>query len=481
MVGKQNVWERVFRVLASVRTGIILLIIVGVVAAAGTIILQRPLTEAADMQRAYSPQSLALLDRVGLTDVYHSWWFALLMALLGVTILCASIDRFPKAWRLLSRPYRRPEPHFRAVTPIHKQIPVPSASAGLMAAERAFRRAGLHPERVVEKDEVSLFAERNRFAVLSVYIVHVSLLLILVGGIVDAFFGYKGYMMLTKGQQTSKLDLSNGAVHPLPFTLRCDGAGQENYPDGSPKKWWSDLVVLENGREVIKKQIVVNDPLVTHGIRFYQASYGATGDVDTLTVAAMKTDATGARDVALRPNQPAQLDADTSVTLLDFRPDAIMSGGQVVSRSRNLDNPALLLQVDSRSTSKAATFWYFPAQQRAGSAPDSPYAFQVRDIQMAVFTGLQVSHEPGQWAVWAGCLLMGVGLISAFYCVHQRYWAVVLEDAKQGLVLWIGTAADKNREHFQERFAELSDDVAREVAAEGVTRAAAAASLVTVS
>jgi len=479
MGGKQNLWTRLYRVLASVRTGIILLIAVGVVAAAGTVILQRPLTDPADLQRAYSPQTLLWLDRLGLTDVYHTWWFALLMGVLGVTILCASIDRFPKAWRLLSRPYRRPEPHFRAVLPIQKQIPVPSASAGLMAAERVFRRAGLHPRRVVENDEVSLFAERNRFAVLSVYVVHLSLLLILTGGIVDAFLGYKGFLMLTKGQQTSQLELSNGVMQRLPFTLRCDGAGQENYPDGTPKKWWSDLTVLENGRQVLKKQIVVNDPLVTHGVRFYQSSYGYTGDVDTLTLAAAKPGA-ASQDVRLRPHRPVQLDADASVTLVDFRPDAVMSDGQVVSRSRSLENPAIQLRVASQSSGKSATFWFFPAMQRVAAAADSPYTFQFRDIQMAAFTGLQVSHEPGQWAVWAGCLLMGLGLASAFYCVHQRYWAVVVEDAKRGPVLWIGTAADKNREHFQERFAEMAEQIGRDIAAEGASRSATARSLASV-
>ena len=100
---------------------------------------------------------------------------------------------------------------------------------------------------------------------------------------------------------------------------------------------------------------------------------------------------------------------------------------------------------------------------------------------MAAFTGLQVSHEPGQWALWAGCLLMGLGLISAFYCVHQRYWAVVIADAKLGQVLWIGTAADKNREHFQERFAEMAEEISRELATPETSRAAAAASLASVS
>ncbi|MGZ4813628.1 MAG: hypothetical protein ACXVZI_12735, partial [Terriglobales bacterium] len=50
MAVKTSFGNRVFRTLASVKTGIILLIVLGVVAAAGTLILQRPMTGGLDRQ-----------------------------------------------------------------------------------------------------------------------------------------------------------------------------------------------------------------------------------------------------------------------------------------------------------------------------------------------------------------------------------------------------------------------------------------------
>ena len=44
------------------------------------------MTEADDMQRAYSPQALRLLDATGLTDVFHAWWFLGLMALVNAVV-----------------------------------------------------------------------------------------------------------------------------------------------------------------------------------------------------------------------------------------------------------------------------------------------------------------------------------------------------------------------------------------------------------
>jgi cytochrome c biogenesis protein len=464
MASKQSLGERLFHKLGSLTTGITLLIVVGLAAAAGTFILQRPLTEPEKMQRAYSPQALYWLDKLGLTDVYHAWWFALLMALLGVAIVFASIDRWPKAWRMVARPYRRPEPHFRAVLPIQRHLAISNASQGLMAAERAFRKAGLRPQRVVENDEVSLFAERNLLSAFSVYVVHASLLLILIGGIVDAFLGYHGYVTLTKGQSTDQVELRTGVMKKLPFTLRCDGAGQENYPDGSPKKWWSKLAVLENGQETLRKEIVVNDPLVTHGVRFYQSGYGSTGQLESVNLG-VRAQNGELKQIAFAPDKPVQLDAETSARLARFIPDAVTRDGQIYARSNDPENPAFGLVVTKAGSPEEV--WLIPNNSPAVQAPQSGYTFQIRafeDIKLAAFTGLQVSHEPGQWAVWAGCVLMALGLVMAFYLVHQRYWAVAYEDAKSGgLVLWVGTAADKNREHFQEHFNEIMDDIRKEL------------------
>lgn len=468
MAAKQNILERTFRVLASLKTGITMLILVGIACATGTFILQRPLTEPENMVRAYSPQTLQWLDRLRLTDIYHAPWFVLLLAALGVSIVCASIDRWPKAWKMIARPYMRTDVHFRSALPMQAHFPVANASQALMAAEKALKSAGWRPRRVVENDEVSIYAERHLASIFAVYVVHASLLLILAGGILDAIYGYHGYVTLKKGQSTDQIELRTGETKKLPFTLRCDGAGQENYADGSPKKYWSDLVVLENGRETMKKQIIVNDPLVTSGIRFYQSGYGQSGDLESVRFQ-VTTPGGAMLPVTVTGNTAAPLADGSTLRVANFIPDAAVREGQIYARSNSLENPAFELEITSPKTAAAERLWMIPTQQPVVQAKGSGITVGIQkfeDIQTVPFTGLQVSHEPGQWAVWAGCVLMAVGLIMAFYLVHQRYWAVAYDDAKTGAtILWIGTAADKNREHFQERFDELADEVRKQVAA----------------
>jgi len=53
-------------------------------------------------------------------------------------------------------------------------------------------------------------------------------------------------------------------------------------------------------------------------------------------------------------------------------------------------------------------------------------------------------------------MLMGVGLVFAFYLVHSRLWVVPMRDSKTGkLTLWIGGSANRNRDAFEYHFNDL--------------------------
>src|SRR3974390_1883791 len=285
-VGFQATLRKLWQTIASIKTGVVLLILVVIFSAAGTIVLQRPITEPEDMQNAYSPQALRVLDALGLTDGFHAWLFIALMLLVSLSIIAASVERFPNAWRYFSRPYKYPDGGFRRVAHPQKQLAIPDEETGLVAAERAFHTLKFKSERVVREDHFSIFSERNRMSEMAVYIVHASLLLIFFGGIVDGIWGWRGTMNLNEGESSGAVELRDGSTRPLPFPIRCDAAGQENYKDGTPKKWWSKLAVVKDGQDVLKKEIVVNDPLLYSSGRFYKSSYGPNGKVDRLIVEA---------------------------------------------------------------------------------------------------------------------------------------------------------------------------------------------------
>jgi len=466
----RSIPTRIHKTFSNLRTGVVLLILVGLAAALGTFILQRPATDPEKLARAYSPATLMWLDRLGLTDVFHTWWFLTLLGLVSLSIILVSIDRFPNAWRFYARPYRKTDPHFRAALPNRIELPITNAEVSLNAAERALQKSGWPVERIAEtpgsrdgEDEPSLYSERHRCSVMAVYIVHASLLLIFAGGIIDGIFGYSGFMALEKGQSSNLIELRTGGTKQLPFAVKCDGAGQENYPDGSPKRWWSKLAVIQSGQEVAAKEIVVNDPLIHNGLRFYQASFGSTGKLEELKLVVTAAKG-GSREMTLEMNQPVQLDPNAAVTLAEYIPDFFIRDNQIFKRSDDPVNPAFRLQVKDSRIGDEAKLWIFPAYNSAAQGQYTNYKFDYRDMQMGYFTGLEVSHEPGQWLVWAGCLLMGCGLFVAFYLVHMRIWIAAVPGPRgAGLVLWIGGQSNKNRDRFEQKFNELVDNIRTEL------------------
>lgn len=458
--------RKTWQTAASIKTGVVLLILVVILAAAGTVILQRPVTEPDDMQRAYSPQALHLLDATGLTDVFHAWWFLGLMVLVSFSIIAASIDRFPNAWRYYSRPYKYAEAGFRRALHPQKSIAIADEETGLVAAERALHSIGLKPERVVREDHFGIFAERHRISEMAVYIVHASLLLIFFGWIVDGVYGWRGELNLDEGQTSNTVELRDGGTRTLPFAIRCDTAGQENYKDGTPKKWWSKLAVVADGKDVKTKEIVVNDPLIYSGVRFYQSSFGPNGKVDKLLVSATPKPGSKSgetKEFGFKLGDMVELDPDTTVRFADFYSDFAVRDGQVYKRSNEMGSPAAHLIVTSRASNKSFDVWFPPLAEVADNSK-APYLLQPKDLQMGHFTGLQVSHEPGQWGVWAGVVLLGVGLAFVFYVVHMRFWAVPVRDEHTGQVsLWVGGTTNRNRDAFEQRFTELIAELEKEV------------------
>jgi cytochrome c biogenesis protein len=469
----RSAWRNIWQTLSSIKTGVVLIILVVIFSAAGTVILQRPMTDPDDVQRAYSPAMLRFLDVTGLTDVFHTRWFIGLMILVSCSIIAASVQRFPNAWRFFARPYKSPDESFRRVLPTQAQIPVADEEQALSAAERAFRHMGLKAERIVRPDSFSLFSERNRISEMAVYIVHASLLLIFFGFIVDSLYGWRGFLMLSPGTASNQIQMKDGALRTIPFSIRCDGTGEETYADGSPKRWWSKLAVVDGGREISRKEIVVNDPLVYQGLRFYQASYGRTGKLDQLLLNA--TSVSGAtrtpQEISLSMNQTVALDADTSVQLVEFIPDFVVQDGRVYARSKDVVNPAVHMIVTSKKATTSVNVW-LPEIPGVDENASSPYTFDPKDLKTGIYTGLQVSHEPGQFAVWAGVVLMALGLTFVFYVVHMRFWVVpVHRDGRT--VLWVGGTANRNRDAFELKFKNVVEQIQKELKPEVVASALA--------
>ena len=87
-------WRATVETLGSMKLGVALIVAVAAASAIGTVVLQAsPDVDARELRGHYGAIADALMW-VGLTDVFHSAWFAVLLGLLALNVLAATVARF---------------------------------------------------------------------------------------------------------------------------------------------------------------------------------------------------------------------------------------------------------------------------------------------------------------------------------------------------------------------------------------------------
>ena len=90
----------------------------------------------------------------------------------------------------------------------------------------------------------------------------------LAAGVLGGVLGWRDNAFMVPEGSTRAVGRETGLV------VRNEGFTDEYFPSGTAKDYRSDLVVLQDGKEVARKTIRVNDPLDVAGVRFHQAFFG---------------------------------------------------------------------------------------------------------------------------------------------------------------------------------------------------------------
>jgi cytochrome c biogenesis protein len=293
---------------------------------------------------------------------------------------------------------------------------------------------------------VHLYSETGVASRFGVYVTHLSIIIIFIGAIVGNVAGFKGYVNIPEGDSVTQVPVRGGIrMQDLGFTVRCNAFSLEMYPSGQPKAYKSDLSVIEGGREVLRKTIVVNDPLQHKGIWFYQSSYGQAGGA-TAQVAVSRRDGTPMGALALAANQPVPIDGYGIVRGVNYEQNFQGNG------------PALQVVVE-KPGQPAASFWLFQARPDLDRQRADSLAFSFGGLSSKMFTGLQVAKDPGVNIVWLGCALMVIGLIMAFFLSHQRVWIRLARGTDGRVEVVLAGSASRNRLAFEKRFEKLQTGV----------------------
>ena len=194
----KSIIDRGLRLFSSVRFGIVMLLLVLACCMIGMLIMQQNVQGFREYYDNLTPSERLIYGTLGFFDIYHSWYFTLLLAVTGLNIILSSIDRFPAAWRFVRRPKLLASPNFIRSQMFNTATEVkesPEATAERVAA--GWRKSGLRARINREGDRITVFAQRNAWNRMGAYVVHVALLMILVGGFLTSRYGIGGAVEIT--------------------------------------------------------------------------------------------------------------------------------------------------------------------------------------------------------------------------------------------------------------------------------------------
>ena len=424
-------FNKIWDFFTSVRLTIVILLTLAATSIIGTLIPQNQ--EPGQYFQAFGGFLYRLFDIFGIFDMYHSWWFQLLIVLLTINIIVCSIDRISANRRILF--VKKPTfklARFRNIKRKETFKDDRSVDQLHTVCQAFVKRHYRHHHMEATETGYAIYGEKGRWTRFGVYTVHLSVVLLLVGGLIGSIFGFDGWVNIPEGESVSQIRLrSQERVLQLDFEIRCDDFDVSFYETGAPKEFRSSLTILEQGREVLKKDIIVNDPLRYKGVNMFQSSYGQLpSDKLVLSFTSAKTGMVYTRDAGI--NQPLTIPEKLGTFVLtEMRRSAKFRGVDIG------DAYVGILTPPGGDPVEVILPMRFPSFDRMRKG----------EVQIAVveqgqrfYTGLQVTRDPGVWVVYSGFILMIIGCYITFFMSHQQICVELAASGKKTGVTVAGTA-----------------------------------------
>jgi len=406
----QTISEAIWQFFCSVKLTVTTLVLLALTSIIGTILLQNG--SESDYIRLYGEAFYNVIKVFTLDDMYQAWWFLGLIIILCINLIVCSIERLSTTWKII----------FPKKVKFNAQRFRKQSNLETFAIEKDFSTLFSKCEGFLSKtigkvikeetdDSIILYAEKGRWTRIGVYVVHSSILLLLIGALIGAVFGFKASLNLDEGKasDTAIINKSRQPVN-MGFTIQCNTFDVKFYDTGAPEEFKSNLTIIENGQVSFIKDILVNHPLRYKGINIFQSSYG-TAAPDSAVIDIVRLSDKNTTSLSIKIGEEIKLPGDQGMFMLegflphfDFRGHNL--GEAFIGKITQKNGQSFQIGIPVK----------FPTfdKMRKGS-----FAFVVKDFEKKYYTGLQITKDPGVWYVYSGFILMIIGCWITFFMSHD--------------------------------------------------------------
>ena len=438
--------------ISSVKLAVFLFITIAVLAMIGTFINQGDSVK--QYKAIFSPTAYHVLYWLGFLNIYDSWYFIALALLLMVNLIAASVNLFPRTIKAVFGPY----PSFQEISERKNPKAVYEAIETKKKPEEVKEVIGKKfGEQLYEKisengNKTELYYSKNSIFRFSPYIAHISVIIIIIGVLLNFKYGFRSYTNIKVGEKTNVTYLlKNNKPIKLPFTIRLDRYRTTYYPDGIPKAYISKISIIEKHIRILTKNIEVNHPLTYKGITIYQASYGH-----------YKPDKYGILVVNLRH-------------IKSFKKIIYASAGKYYnSKINNIKFMLTRVNIKGKmsyfpyiiklNNKKILNFRIIRVKNNNFPLIIARYKnigfIMTPQLKTYYYSGVEISKNTYVSIVWIGCIILVISLFFSFFFNHEETWISLygINDGKKTKIEII-SIPKKKFNSFYKKFAQKINEL----------------------
>jgi cytochrome c biogenesis protein len=435
-----------WRQLTSMRTALILLMMLGIAAVPGSLIPQRSQNPMAVRQYFIdSPELAKWIDRLSGFEVYSSPWFSAIYILLFISLIGCVLPRSLE--------------HFKAMRTLPPATPRNLSRMEFFASfsgdQSNFEkgRSWLKRKRFrIRIEDGSISAEKGYLRETGNLLFHLSLILILIGVSVGSLFGMRGEAIINKGERFISLPTSYDTLTfgklvnestLAPFIIEVDDF-QAKYDavTNAPQDYTATVRVTNPGEKTSQiKKLKVNSPLTFGNTRVYLQ---ANGYSPIVTVRDIAGDVVFQGPVPFLP-QDGNLRSIGAIKVPDARPQIGFVASFLPTFARDAKQGGISVFPEALDPKLLFSIWEGDLGLDSGIPqsvyridtskmkrialdslkPGETYDFSAGSITFETFVpwiNLQIVDDPGKKYALYGAIAAILGLLASLFGRRRRIW-----------------------------------------------------------
>ncbi|HLR42274.1 MAG TPA: cytochrome c biogenesis protein ResB [Pseudogracilibacillus sp.] len=466
----RSIIDKTWNFFSSVKVGVWLIVIALIASGLGTIYPQAMYIPAEAENRdpaVFYEASYGLTGKIyyqlGLHEMYSSWWYMILIALIGVSLVICSIDRFVPLRRALKN--QKPKRHSNF---LNRQR-LYSQTEKVTEAEKTQLIQSLKKQRYkITNENGNILAEKNRFSRWGPYVNHIGLIIILIASLLrmTPLLFLDDYIWIREGEE-KVIPSTEGQyyIKNNQFILETYDETDEKFKEAIektgepiPKNYQTDVVISKVANEVLPGEepelesfltssIQMNKPIKFDGYTLYQSGY-QLGEFKSMTFHVVSTDDESQSlgkikvDNLMSPERHYELDNGIEINIKQYFPDYEMDNGEPRSTTKFPKNPAFLFEVIDPEEELVETS-FLSIGQNIDATGENKYALRLdaNSVEMQAVSGITVRRDYTLPLYIVGAAIFMIGVIQGMYWQHRRIW---LNPEDEGIAM----AAHTNKNWF---------------------------------